>query len=304
MIRNHEEYQLQCALAAAAQLTAVQLTAAERTDLEQHTATCAACHAYMAEMAGISRELFLAQARRIKPTALPAGMQQRFLARAAAAGIPCNRPTPTWIDLQALRAAAIAILLAMSLSLTWRVVSGHGSEARTSAGTLTAQSQFDPSFQNAKPPAATVHPLQHLSLSHSRFRHGSAAWHRGILNASAQSIPEPHRSSFDLAQPIFARQSSLPSPANDQRFWSAKLAESPLAAGLLASARTSFPHANGATCFGIGEEGKPEERACHLEIKLASLSSLDAPHSPDLAPDFTPFRLSAPVLHLTPNPVP
>jgi hypothetical protein len=204
---------------------------------------------------------------------------------------------------QAVRAAAIAILLAMSLSVTWRVFSGHGSDARASAAAFAAQSQFEPSLNNATPPAAAVHPLQHVSLSHSQLRHGSAAWHRSVLSSSAQSIREPHRSYFDLAQPIFARQSSLPSPANDQRFWSTKLAENPLAAGLLASARTGFTSANGATCLGIGEDGKPEERACHLEIKLASLSSLDAPHSPATAPDFTPFRLSAPVFHLNPNPV-
>jgi len=295
MMRDHEDYEVQIALA-----TAGQLTHAERNDLEQHASNCPACRECMAEMAAVSRELFLVQAARIKPATGPAGMQQRFLSRAAAAGVPLNRSTPASLYPQAIRVAAIAVLLAMSLSLTWRIFSAHGADAKESPGTLTAQSNLKPIVDNAT--VATVTP-QHASFSKSQFKRRSALAPHGGSDLPAHSYGKGAHSYFDLQQRIFATQASLPSPLNDNPFWSARVAANPLAANLLASARTSFPSANGASCFGISEEGKPEERACHLEIKLASLSSLDPPQSPDSAPGYTTLRFRPPVFHLSPNPV-
>jgi hypothetical protein len=290
MIPGHEEYELHCALAVAGQLTA-----SECNDLEQHAASCPACRAYLTDLAVISREIVLAQTRRIKPIATPAGMQQRFFARASAAGIPLHR-SDTALYPQALRAVAIAVLLAMSLSITWRFFSAHSSDAKPSPGTLAAQSEPAPIVVNSAAPIAEAHPFQNKSLQRSQFTRKSASPQHSGSNSSSPAPAEPRHPYLDLDQPSFAQPAS---PLSS--IWSARLAENPLAAGLLASARTSFPQPNSAPCFGIGDEGKPEERPCHLEIKLASLSSLDDPRSPEAAPGFTTFRLSPPVFHLDPN---
>jgi hypothetical protein len=291
MIPGHEEYELHCALAVAGQLTA-----SECGDLEQHAASCPACRAYLADLAVISREIVLAQAAIFKPIVTPAGMQQRFVARACAAGIPLRRSEPASLYPQALRAAAIAVLLAMSLSITWRFFSAHSSDAKPSPGTLAAQSEPAPIVVNSAAPIAEAHPFQNKSLQRSQFTRKSASPQHSGSNSSSPAPAEPRHPYLDLDQPSFAQPAS---PLSS--IWSARLAENPLAAGLLASARTSFPQPNSAPCFGIGDEGKPEERPCHLEIKLASLSCLDDPRSPGAASGLAAFRLSPPVFHLAPN---
>jgi hypothetical protein len=298
MIHEREYYEGQSALAAAGQLTD-----AERNDLEQHAATCPACRECMAEMAALSRELFMVQAARIKPSAARAGMQQRFLARAAAAGIPLNRPTPASLYPRTLRAAATAILLAMSLSLTWRAFPAHGSDANASPGTLTAQSKLEPAFDHSIAYAAETRTLQHASVDKSQSRVKSASVQHGGSDSSAHSTGEPHHSYFDLDQPLFATQASLRSSVSGNPFSPARRAENPLTAGLLASVRASLPGANGASCFGIAEDGKPEEQACHLEIKLASLSSLEPVERPEAVPGLTTLKLSAPLFHISHIPV-
>jgi hypothetical protein len=50
-------------------------------------------------------------------------MQERFLERAASAGIPVSRFTSTLFDPQFSRIAMIAVLLAISISLSWKVFS-------------------------------------------------------------------------------------------------------------------------------------------------------------------------------------
>jgi hypothetical protein len=291
MIPGHEEYELHCALAVAGQLTA-----SECGDLEQHAASCPACRAYLADLAIISREIVLAQTARINPIATPAGMQQRFLARAAAAGIPLRRSEPASLYPNALRAAAIAVLLAMSLSITWRFLSAHSSDAKPSPAASISYSEPAPALGNSAAPIGEAHPLQHNSFQRSHFTRKSASPQHSIANSSSPAPGKPRHPYLDLDQPSVAQPAS---PLSS--IWSARLAENPLAAGLLASARTSFPKPNSAPCFGIGDEGKPEDRPCHLEIKLASLSSLDDPRSPNAAPAFTTFRLRPPVFHLAPS---
>jgi hypothetical protein len=291
MIPDHEEYELRCALAVAGQLTA-----SERDDLEQHAASCLACRAYLADLAVISREIVLAQPAIFKPIVAPAGMKQRFLARASAAGIPLRRSEPASLYPQALRAAAIAVLLAMSLSITWRFLSAHSSDAKPSPATSIAYSEPAPAFGDSAAPIAEAHPLQHNSFQRSHFRRKSASSQHSIANSSSPSAAARRHPYLDLDQPSFARPAS---PLSS--IWSARLAANPLAAGLLASARTSFPQPNGAPCFGIGDDAKPEDRPCHLEIKLASLSTSDDPRSPDAASGLAAFRLSPPVFHLAPN---
>src|ERR1700733_13949879 len=63
------------------------LTGSELEELEQHVSQCVSCRNCMAEMAAVSRELFLGQVRPGN-SETPRGMEQRFIQRAVAAGIP------------------------------------------------------------------------------------------------------------------------------------------------------------------------------------------------------------------------
>lgn len=297
MVRSHEYYEIQTALAATGQLTQ-----SEQADLEQHTATCPACHERLAEMTELTRELFLMQASRIKIRRTPAGMQRRFLARAATAAIPLSRSTLTSLFPRGFRIAAIAVLLAFSISLSWQFLSIPDSKLRKASESSSAQTA------SAYLPEGTIPLLRanpHRASSHKRrFRSSSAAQHSSGSIAAPNSLPEERDSYDDLNSARFARQVAPPTFLDNQALWSNRQTSNSLAEGLLASARTSFPHRSSASCFGISEETKPEQQSCHLEIKLASLSSLGPSERMDARADRTTLKLNAPFFHFDPNPVP
>jgi hypothetical protein len=285
MIRDHKFYEMQSALAATGQLTD-----AELTDLEQHATTCASCRECIADMAEMSREFFLMQAGRMKSKGTPAGMQERFLERAANAGISVSRSSSTSFDLRFVRVAVIAVLLAISTSLSWKLLSPPDAERKATPASSTAGSQPAPPFEST-PHIVGERAIQHVSISKAQLRRRSAS------RRSAASISLAHA----ITEPLFAKQGSPMSFSDGSAFWSAMLAASPLAAELRAPTRISFTSAYVASCFGHEEDCKREERPFHLELKVASLSFLDSPQSINAEPQIPGLRFSAPVFHLDPN---
>jgi hypothetical protein len=294
MIRDHKFYEMQSALAATGQLTD-----AELTELEQHATTCASCHECIADMAEMSREFFLMQAMRMKSKGTPAGMQERFLERAASAGISVSRSTSTPFAPQFARVAVMALLLAISASLSWKVFSVPDAERKAAPASSMTGSQPVTSQWTAH--IAGERAIHHVPISKAQLRPRSAARHRAVSISSAPGITEERQSHFELNRPLFAKQGSVMRFSDGSAFGSDRLAAGSLAAGLRTPIRTSFTNAYVASCFGHEEDCKPEERAFHLELKLASVSFLGSPQSINAESHITSLKFSAPVFHLDPN---
>jgi hypothetical protein len=295
MIRDHKFYEMQSALAATGQLTD-----AELTELEQHATTCASCRECIADMAEMSREFFLMQAGRMKSKGTPAGMQERFLERAANAGISVSRFSSTPFDLRFACAVVIAVLLAISTSLSWKVFSAPDAERRAAPDSSTAGSQPAPTSEGT-PHIVGERAIQHVSISKAQLRRRSASPRGAVSISRAHAITEENQPYFELNRPLFAKQGSPMSFSDGSAFWSARLAANPLAAGLRAQTRTSFTSAYVASCFGHEEDCKPGERPFHLELTLASLSFLGSPQSINAESHIPSLKFSAPVFHLDPN---
>jgi hypothetical protein len=293
MIHDHKFYEMQGALAATGQLTD-----AELTELEQHAVNCASCHECIVDMAEMSREFFLMQTRRMSRRGTPAGMQERFLERAASTGIPVSRSTSTLFDPRLARIAVIAALLAISISLSWKVSLGPNAKREA------------PDYNSATRPAPTSEWIAHtegeqaargLSTSKAQLKRRSTARRRAVSVSSAPRISEERHSYLELDRPLFANQGSSASFSDGSAFWSERLAAGPLAAGLHAPIRTSFTNPCVASCFGYREDSKPEGQAFHLDLKIASLSFLESPQSINAESHITSLKFSVPVFHLDPN---
>ena len=107
MICDHRFYEMQSALSATGHLTG-----AELEELEQHVSQCVSCRSCMVEMAAVSRELFLAQVRPGN-SETPRGMEQRFIQRAVAAGIPLKPERSAAFGHRFARVAAITAVLTL-----------------------------------------------------------------------------------------------------------------------------------------------------------------------------------------------
>ncbi|HMH13156.1 MAG TPA: hypothetical protein VK578_08620 [Edaphobacter sp.] len=294
MIRDHKFYEMQGALAATGQLTD-----AELTELEQHAINCASCHECIADMGEMSREFFLLQTRRMRSRATPVGMQERFLERAASAGIPVSRSISTLFDPRFARVAVIAVLLAISISLSWKVFL-----------VPNAKREAPDYYTSATRPAPTSEWIAHtegeqgarvLSTSKAQLKRRTTARRRAVSVSSAPRISEERHSYLELDRPLFANQGSSTSFSDGSAFWSERLAAGPLAAGLHAPIRTSFTNACVASCFGHREDSKPEGQAFHLDLKIASLSFLESPQNINAESHITSLKFSVPVFHLDPN---
>jgi predicted anti-sigma-YlaC factor YlaD len=119
VIHGHKYFEMQAALSATGHLTGSELL-----ELEQHVSQCPSCRIYMLDMAAMSRELFLMQDDRWR-SKTPPGMHDRFLQKAAAAGIAFRSEvaSSTSLDLRFAGALAITVFLAALISFGWNCVS-------------------------------------------------------------------------------------------------------------------------------------------------------------------------------------
>jgi len=268
MTRDHKFYEMQAALAAAGQLDD-----AELLELEQHAAGCASCHKCIAEMAEMSREFFLVQAQRTNGKWVPAGAQERFLERAIRAGIPVSPSTSTLFDPRFARVAAILILLAISTSLSWNVLSVPNVErAATSDSSKSENRPTLPLESTAR--VVTEQLAQVASTSEAQRRKRSIARRRAVSISAGHGITGDRPSYFELNRHLFPM---------DVR------------------AGPSFSKAYAASFFGLKEDSKPEQRTFHLDHKLVSLSFLDVPPSVDPDSPITRLTFDASAFHLDPN---
>jgi len=278
MLVGHEFYEMQSALAATGQLSDTELT-----ELEQHAAECASCRTCIAEMAEASRELFLLKGQRVHAKGTPARMQERFIERAARAGIPIGRSASAAFDPRLAGVIAIAALLAISASLGW---------SRPSVPRMESAAASIPSMPETQPPArAEASSATGGSMSKTGLGKRSTLQRRAVINSSAE---ESKRQFYLGSTTSFAQEGSL---------WSGGLSGSHLVAEMHTPTTSFFNDASVAGFFGRKEANKPDQRAFHLDRKLASLSFLDFPQKDGPTYEITNLKFSTPVFHLSPNSV-
>jgi hypothetical protein len=255
VIRDHRFYEMQSALSATGHLAGSELE-----ELEQHVSQCVSCRNYMVEMATVSRELFLTQ---IRPNSCetPKGMEQRFIQRAVAAGIPLKPETSAGFSLQFARYAAIVAVLTLFIAAAWKVASTSHAER--------ASGQFPPQIE-ARPEAISDTAPQLPGVVHTavvnsrRTKRRPAVPGRAVLTRSPISYGDVSHPYLALNGPLFTK---------------------PYAASL----------------FRREWDGKPEERSFHFDLTLASLPRSDSPLNAGASALVPDFRFNTPVFHIDPR---
>jgi hypothetical protein len=256
VIRDHRFYEMQSALSATGHLTASELE-----ELEQHVSQCGSCRSCLVDMATVSREIFLAQVwTRNRET--PKGMQQRFIERAVAAGIPLKVERSAAFDFRFARVAAITAVLTILITVAWKVASTPPVER---------WSRQVPSQMDARPEATsqrTPHPFDGRVV---QTRNARRSKRRPAVPGRAVLKPFPVVSRGDLSHPYLALNRPL------------------------------FAKEYAAGLFRRKWDGKPEERSFHLDLTLASLSRSDSPLNTSASSPVPNLKFTAPVFHIDPS---
>jgi hypothetical protein len=231
--RDHRFYEMQSALSATGHLTCSELE-----ELEQHVSQCVSCRNCMVEMAAVSRELFLSQVRPGNRET-PRGMEQRFIQRAVAAGIPLKPERSTAFGHRFARVAAITAVLALSIAVAWQAASTPRVER--ASGLFPSQMQARPEAVSEATPQSPVARVRHTALvNERRTKRRPALPGRAVLTVSPISYGDVSHPYLALNRPLFTK---------------------PYTASL----------------FRRKWDGKPEERSFHFDLTLASLPRSDSP---------------------------
>jgi hypothetical protein len=260
VIPDHRFYEMQSALSATGHLTGSELE-----ELEQHVSQCVSCRTCMVEMARVSRELFLTQVRP-RSVETPREMQHRFMQRAVAAGIPLRleRASSAGFDLRFAGVTAITVVLALLLSLGWKVAST--APAERASGQFPSQMETTPkAFSEGTPQSPGGHAGHTALVSERRIKRRPAVLGRAVLKGSPVvgygDVPHPYPA---LNRPLFTK---------------------PYVAGL----------------FGRKWDDKPEERSFHLDLTLAALSRSGSPLNAGSSALVPNLKFSTPVFHIDPR---
>jgi len=231
--RDHRFYEMQSALSATGHLTGSELE-----ELEQHVSQCVSCRNCMVEMATMSRELFLSQVRPGN-SKTPSGMEQRFIQRAVAAGIPLKPERSTAFGHRFARVAAITAVLTLFIAVAWKAASTPPVER--ASGQFPSQVQARPEAVSEPNPQSPVARVGHAALvNERRTKRRPAVPRRTVLTGSPIGYGDVSHPYLALNRPLFTK---------------------PYAASL----------------FRRKWDGKPEERSFHFDLTLASLPRSDSP---------------------------
>lgn len=259
-----------------------QLSDKEQKEFEEHCTSCPSCRVISAEMAQASRELFMAQARRAKPTQPPRGLEQRFLERAGLAGVPVRKMHFSVAGAQNHQAAFAACLLAVIVFWTWKetVPLGVNKSAR---GNLHASTEPEKLARAEIVSASHALPFSSQSSnSRATLRSSrSKALHPRHTFAFYQS-PRSSSGYEGSSAPLYQADQSGGSPSSGLRIQNVR----PFSGLYLPNLWNS-------------NLAQPHEQF-HYDVKLASLSLLDSPRRPATDTPAT-FRFSTPTPSLTPN---
>jgi hypothetical protein len=197
VIRDHRFYEMQSALSATGHLTGSELE-----ELEQHVSQCVSCRNCMVEMAAASRELFLSRVRQGN-SETPSGMEQRFIQRAVAAGVPLKPERSTDFGHRFARLAAITALLTLFIAVAWKTASTPPVER---AGQFPSQVQARPEAVSEAAPHSPSARVGHTArVNERRTKRRPALPGRTILTVPPISYGDISHPYLTLNRPLFTK---------------------------------------------------------------------------------------------------
>jgi hypothetical protein len=192
--RDHRFYEMQSALSATGHLTGSELE-----ELEQHVSQCVSCRKCMVEMATVSRELFLTQVRPGN-SETPKGMEQRFIRRAVAEGIPLKLERSAAFDLRFARVAAIAAVLTLFIAVAWKAASTPNEER--ASGQFVSKMEARPKALSEGALQSPVGRVGHTVLvNETRTKRRPAVRRRAVLT-SYGDVSHPY---LAVNRPLFTK---------------------------------------------------------------------------------------------------
>jgi hypothetical protein len=112
MNRNHEDFEVLCALTMNGNLTRM-----EHAELREHLENCVFCHIRLVEMRRVAIHLLLAQPHKNPRKLLGKGMRERFVARAISEGIPLS-PRSQGVGFSALGLVTVLMVVLLLVTAT------------------------------------------------------------------------------------------------------------------------------------------------------------------------------------------
>jgi hypothetical protein len=176
MNRNHEDFEVMCALTMNGNLTRM-----EREELREHVENCVPCYTRLVEMRRVAIHLLLVQACKTPDKRPQKGMQERFAARAISEGIPLT-PRSQGIGFRAL--GLVTVLLVVLLLVTGTLGDDPYKSVLKNDMPSTTRMSASPPFENVSPEGVA-------NDSPGKVRTGRALSRQLRLGA--------HRPSFDIA---------------------------------------------------------------------------------------------------------
>jgi hypothetical protein len=132
MTTRHTDFEFLCALAVNGDLES-----AEYMQLKEHLEHCASCRECLCETRRLGAQLVLAQALK-RPNKLPRGMRERFLTRAAGAGIPLSSCSSQGIGSPALGMVTALLMVLLLAAATLKAGPFKRFAAVTKVGNTTS----------------------------------------------------------------------------------------------------------------------------------------------------------------------
>ena len=288
MNREHKHYEIQSALAAVGQLTESELA-----DLEHHAATCTSCRNHLSDMAKISRICFLLHASKVKERA-PEGMQERFIQRAAQAGIPIRNLSSGMLSLRYLRLAAIAFFFCIAASFGWKTFHVRNTSPHSTSETTLGFIRSDDTMGTTDPSLGA----QQVVVTSTKVTHPDPKpAERHVLPTTRGKHNRPTIHSEPNVEP-FTAQGSRFLVSNGDPDWSQPAPVILYDTARLTPTRKLLPEAGFFTCIKHADDCRPGVRAFPIDPKLMSFAYLETPGSPYAGTSLTALKFAAPEFHL------
>ena len=288
MNRDHKHYEIQSALAAVGQLTESELA-----DLEHHAAACTSCRNHLSEMAKISRVCFLLHASKVKERA-PEGMQERFIERAAHAGIPIGNLSSGLPSFRSLRLAAIAIFFCIAASFGWKTFHVQNTSPHSTSETTLGFIRSDDTI-GAIDPSLSAQQVVVISTKVTQPDPKPAERHVLPITTGKHNRPTIH--SEPNVEP-FTTQGSRFLVSHGDPDWSQPAPVFLYDTARFTPMRNLLPDAGFFTCIKHSDDCRPGVRAFPMDPKLMSFAYLETPGNPYGGASRTALKFAAPEFHL------
>ena len=203
---NHIHFETLCALAASDQLTERELA-----ELRDHCDLCALCNAQLAGMRQVSERLFLMYALAEPGQRTPAGMRERFIARANREGIQLDsRPDQFSVLYRPALFAVTLLIMVVAITSSWRgLVPGKTAMIPSSlVSTSTAVAGKEVSSSQREPVLLPLHKAAATATYRRRNRESLVAT-RPSRTPFVMYSPQPWFFSYSIPAIVLPESMSL-----------------------------------------------------------------------------------------------